>query len=404
MYLSITHNMKEKYSPLYFLSALGAGGLAVSFFVYLVVWVPHKGRAIPVFEDLINVLSSGSLPMKAMVFAAMLGLAFFLALHLRLMVWNFSELAKFKATPAYKTLRGGNAESQLLVVPLALAMSVNVLFAAGAAFVPGLWSVVEYLFPMAIVAFTMIGVYAMMLLMDFFGRVFTKGGFDCSKNNNLGQMMPTFAMGMVGVGLAAPVAMSQTAVTVGIAFMLSTFFITTSIVLGVIKMILGFRGMMEHGTNKETLPTLWVIIPILTLITIATMRVDHGLHAHFDLHVANAETFTMLTRLVSVQVFFAILGAVVMVKEKYFQHYVTGDGVSPLSYALVCPGVALGILGHFFINKGLVGVGMVDKFSVTYWVLSGALVGLHIVTMWLVFKLNSKMLVPTKPANMSLAT
>ena len=41
-------------------------------------------------------------------------------------------------------------ESQLMALPLALAMSVNVAFVAGAVFVPGLWGVREMLFPLAL--------------------------------------------------------------------------------------------------------------------------------------------------------------------------------------------------------------------------------------------------------------
>ena len=41
----------DRYSPLYFLVSLGAGGLAVTFFMYLMFWVPHPTRPVPVFED-----------------------------------------------------------------------------------------------------------------------------------------------------------------------------------------------------------------------------------------------------------------------------------------------------------------------------------------------------------------
>ena len=34
----------QSYSPLYFLASLGAGGLAVTFFMYLMFWVPHPAR------------------------------------------------------------------------------------------------------------------------------------------------------------------------------------------------------------------------------------------------------------------------------------------------------------------------------------------------------------------------
>ena len=41
----------NRYSPLYFLASVGAGGLTVTFFMWLMFWVPHTGRPVPIFED-----------------------------------------------------------------------------------------------------------------------------------------------------------------------------------------------------------------------------------------------------------------------------------------------------------------------------------------------------------------
>ncbi len=37
----------DSYSPLYFLAARGAGGLTVTFFMYLMFWVPIRDRPCP---------------------------------------------------------------------------------------------------------------------------------------------------------------------------------------------------------------------------------------------------------------------------------------------------------------------------------------------------------------------
>ncbi len=47
------------YSPLYFLSTLGSGGLMVTFFMFLMFWVPHPGRPVPIFEDIIFAFAGG---------------------------------------------------------------------------------------------------------------------------------------------------------------------------------------------------------------------------------------------------------------------------------------------------------------------------------------------------------
>jgi len=53
----------DSYNPLYFLASLGAGGLSVTFFMYLMFWIPHPGQPVPVFEDIARALTSGNAAM-----------------------------------------------------------------------------------------------------------------------------------------------------------------------------------------------------------------------------------------------------------------------------------------------------------------------------------------------------
>ena len=179
------------YSPLYFLAALGAGGLAVTFFMFLMFWVPHKGQPVPVFEDIMAAFMAGSLPMQVMIGIALAGIAFFSVMHIRLLVWNMVRLNAFHRSEHYEAFKESNGETQMKAVPLTLAMTINVGFILGLVFVPHLWSVVEYLFPLAIVAFVAVGIYAMRLLASFFGRVLVKGGFNLEANNSFAQLLPT---------------------------------------------------------------------------------------------------------------------------------------------------------------------------------------------------------------------
>ncbi len=81
-----------------------------------------------------------------------------------MLVWNIRGFAQYKKTNSYASLRQSNAEVQLMAIPLTFAMTINVGFALGAVFVPNLWSVVEYLFPAAILAFAVTGFYALKIL------------------------------------------------------------------------------------------------------------------------------------------------------------------------------------------------------------------------------------------------
>jgi hypothetical protein len=380
----------RNYSPLYFLASLGAGGLAVTFFMYLMFWVPHPEQPVPIFENNWALLTGGTLLQQAMVLAAMAGIAVFSFLNIKLLVFNLRKFAAFRRSEAYEAFASSNAGSQVLAMPLALAMSVNVGFIIGLTFVPGLWNIVEYMFPAAMLAFLAIGYIAFRELGHFIGARLHSGGFNCSANNSFAQMLPAFALSMIGVGLAAPAAMSTVALTAGASLVLSTFFIVVAVLLALIVLVMSVRPMLENGVNVEAAPTLMVVIPIMTVVGIALLRQNHGLHVHFDVHGGAGETLMLLTKLLSVQIAFALFGLAVLARVGYMARFVTGAETSAGSYALVCPGVALSVMTHFWLNKGLVATGLVAKFSVAYWSVSAIAVAIQLGMVVLVWMLATK--------------
>ncbi|WP_066707875.1 TsoY family (seleno)protein [Celeribacter ethanolicus] len=380
----------DHYVPTYFLASLGAGGLSVTFFMYLMFWVPHPGRPVPVFEDILTAFSTGALPMKIAILVAWLGIAVFVFLNLKYLIWNLGQYAALKKTERFQALRNSNAESTMLAMPLALAMSVNALFVAGMVYVPGLWPVVEYLFPFAMIAFGIIGWIALSIIGDFLGRVLAKGGvFDVTSHNSFAQMLPAFALSMVGVGFAAPAAMSHVPWIVATGLVLSTFFAVAALIYALVALTTAFNSMLHYGTHEESGPTLLIVIPIVTILSILFMRQAHGLHT-FEGHSDPASTMMFLARMLSLQVVFLGLGLVVLKRQGYFKDFVFGSKTSPGSYALVCPGVALSVLIQFFVNAGLVQAGVIEKFSVIYWAITAIAFGFQFAMIALVFRLNAQ--------------
>ncbi|WP_420408619.1 TsoY family (seleno)protein [Hoeflea sp.] len=380
------------YSPVYFLSSLGAGGLAVSFFMYLMWMTPHKGQPIPSFSTLSAAAQGGDLFTQAVIAAGVLGIAFFTFLHVRTLLWNVREYFAWKKTPGYQAFLKSNNQSQLTAMPLAFAMSINVGFIVGAVFVPGLWEIAEYLFPAALLAFAVTGYFALKFFGGFFTRVLTEGGFDCTRNNSFGQLLSAFSLAMVGVGFSAAAAMSHVKATSAIGFMGSTLFLSAAVILGAIFLVMGFRSMMEHSAERETTPTLWIIIPFITVVGIAVYRLNKALEHNFGVEFSGGSAFALLTVLFSIQLVFGLLGYMVMKRFGYFEHFVTGEGRSPGSYALICPGVALFVFGNFVINAGLVQIGVIEAFSIAWFVLYVPLVYLQVKTIAVYFRLNGKLL------------
>ncbi len=385
-----TTRPSDSYSPLYFLASLGAGGLAVTFFMWLLHWLPHPGQPVPVFEDITAAFTGGTLLVQGMILVAALGIAVFGFLNLKLLVWNLRRFSEWSKTEGHAKFMKTNAQTQVMAMPLALAMSVNVLFIFGMVFVPGLWSVVEYLFPLAMVTFIGIGIYAFRLYGAFLSRVLVEGGFNCAANNNFGQVLPAFAFAMVGVGLAAPAAMSTVPALAATGLVLSSFFFMTSALIAIVAVVLGLRSMMENGANPETAPTLSIIVPLLAVLGILSLRQSHGMDAHFGAADLAGERMVMLAQYLSAQVLFLLFAGLILVRQGYAKRFLFGRENSPGSYALVCPGVGFAVLVHFFVNKGLVDAGLIVQFGALYWVLTAVALASQALMIALVLHLNRR--------------
>ncbi|HIO92998.1 MAG TPA: hypothetical protein EYG68_09190 [Leucothrix mucor] len=383
-------NLNSNYNPLYFLAALGAGGLAVTFFMYPNFMLPHKGSAMIHFAQIIEILRGDNLTTSILLSLALGAIAFLSLLHFRLLFWNISEYRKFKKTDAFKKLASSHREISLMVIPLTLAMSVNVSFILGAVFVPELWSVVEYLFPVAILAFLSIGIYALKILGSHFTRLFTDGSFSLVDNNNFSQMIAVFALSMISVGLAAPGAMSHYVEVNAIGMFFSIFFLSLAVLLLVLKFALGFLSIVQNGIDKQTSVSMWIMIPILTLMGITIIRLTMGLHHGFETDLSKPSFFILTAIVISLQIIIGMIGYKVMKKNGYIPDHSQGSDANAGSFALICPGVAFFVFGMFFLTFGLIQNGLVELMSPAFFVLLAPLVVVQIQTLRVFFRLTCK--------------
>jgi hypothetical protein len=389
--MKLKANLKENYSPLYFLGSLGAGGLSVSIYMYLMFMIEHPKTPLAIFEDIFPFVMQGNLISFLIVINLALVLAF-AYLHFRLLAWNIKEYKIFKTTEKFQLLRKTNDEVSLMAIPLTLAMTINVCFVLGAVFVPGLWSVVEYLFPAAILAFLAVGAYGLVIYGDFISRVVTSGGFDFEKNSNFSQMLAVFAFAMVSVGLAAPGAMSHHVSVSAIGLFFSIFFMILCVVLILKSLFLGFKSMYRYGVSPEAAGSLWILIPIATLLGIAIIRISFGLVHNFAHQPAPSELFFITSSVLSFQIVVGLFGYKIMKTMGYFQNFVHSDVKSAATLGLICPGVAFFVFGMFFIFFGLLKNNVVEIFSPAYFIVLLPFVFVQIKTIKTFIKLLIKLL------------
>lgn len=357
--------------------------------MYLMFLVPHKDVPMATFDHIYPVLFQGTWLSFVSAFALVFIVAFAF-LHFKLLIWNIKQYSAFKKSSAYEGFMKSNAQVSLMTIPLTLAMTINVCFILGAVFVPGLWSVVEFLFPFALAAFVAVGFYAIKIFTAYFSRLLSTGDFDFEQNNNLSQMISIFAFAMIAVGFAAPGAMSHYIAINALGIFCSIFFASISLLLLLIKLTLGFKGMLKYGISSEASPTLWIMIPILTLLGITFVRITFGLDHHFSTPLSPSTLFTLTSFVVALHIIFGLLGYSVMKKLKYFETYVDGDKKSPVSFALICPGVAFFVFGMFFVNMGLTLNGVVEKYSLVYFLFMIPFMFVQFKTIILLFKLKKK--------------
>ena len=381
--------LREKFSPMCFLASLGAGGLSVSFFMYLMFLVPHPDTPMATFDHIMPALLEGNWLSLVASFSLVFIIAFAF-FHFKLLIWNTKQFFLFKKTKAYEELINSNAQITLMTIPLTYAMTINVCFVLGAVFVPGLWGVVEYLFPFALIGFVVVGFFALRIFFEYFSRLLIKGDFDFSKNNNLSQMISIFALSMIAVGFAAPGAMSTNLVVNSIGIFAALFFAALSLLLIVIKFTIGFKSMFEQGLGLEAAPSIWIIIPILTLLGITFIRISFGLDHNYQTPLNKSTLFVFTSTVVSLQIIFGILGYMVMKRMGYFEKYIHSTDKSSVSFALICPGVAFFVFGMFFVNLGLAHNDIIAKYSLAYFILMLPFMYIQFKTIIYFFKLNKK--------------
>lgn len=382
---------KENYNPLMFLAALWAGGMSVTFFMYLMFMTKHT-NPIPTFDSLyaIFISTDSSIFIKGLIIFAIVWIIFFAFKHIQLVIWNLTRYFGFTKTKAYKKLKTWNGEVTLMALPLTLAMTVNVLFILWAVFIPNLWSVVEYLFPGALIAFAAIWYLSLSIFGEYFVRLITqKWNADFVENNNLAQLLSVFAFVMVWVGFAASAAMSQNEITAFLGLVGSIFFMTLAFGIWTLKLIVWFKAILKHWLDEAASPSLWIMIPILTLMWITFIRDMHWLH-HFGWEMTSATLIILTTVIISLQAVFGFIGYKIMKKNKYFEKYIHWEEKSPGTFALICPWVALVVFAFFFLHLGLVKSGIVPKFEIAYFILLAPLVYLQFKTIFVMLKLNKK--------------
>ena len=340
-----------EFSPMHGLAALGAGGLCVSFFVWLMFLTPHPGAPVPTYESLAIAREASASAGWISLVTAMV--AVMVLTHFGLLLWWLRSGARLTAQAQQSQFA---AESHIfkMITPLVLAMSVNAGFVAGLVFVPGLWEIKEYLFPFALVALFALWLMASRRWLRQIQAVKREGL--SYQGKGLIELLATFAFAMISVGFSASAAMSST-----------IWVHTTGTVLAVAAgamaiwaalMVLRLRATMLRSQPVAATATgsLLMGVPILTILGIAAYRLMKAGQHHFHVPVTETAITWMLGLALLGQVLIFAFAMPAISRHGGWRTLIQ-EQPQAASFSLICPGVGLFVLGMFFVSNGLIPMG-----------------------------------------------
>jgi len=340
------------FSPLHGLASLGAGGLAISFFVWLLAFAPLGGLPVPTAEQL--QLARQDLAWSGWIDFWVMMLALLALAHYSLLIWWFHRSRV--ASHVHENLYSGEAHIFRLLTPLLLAMSINVTFVVGLVFVPGLWSIKEWLFPFALLGFA--GLLLMALTRWQAQRRLVKQEGFTYQGKGLVELFTAFALGMIAVGFSASAAMSEMAIwhTIGTVMAIMTGGFALVAVADVLR--IRVRGLMGSPTAATATGSLLIGVPILTILGIAAYRLLMAGKHHFEMNLGAWSITALLATIFLTQLLIFIIVTPKLIRHAGWQTLVKADPQGA-SFSLICPGVGLFVLGMFLVSKGLLATGLI---------------------------------------------
>ncbi|MEA1989296.1 MAG: hypothetical protein U9N57_08865 [Pseudomonadota bacterium] len=384
----------KKFEILHILAALGAAGMTASFFFAVNYMTVHPGKAFVDFDTLMaNHIGQLDL-LSLFIQLYILGAVAAASLHFVLLKRWFKGFNVYRKTQDYQDLLNSNREVQLMAIPLTLTMTMNVFFILGALFIPGLFDsfsvfgftmqVIDPMFIMAGVYFSVIFILALKIFSKYFLRLID-GELDFIQNANLSQLLALFSFGMIGVGFGA-LGFSKIPEIAFIGTALSYTVIGLTVMLSILKFVLGFKSMFEHGINAQATVTLLIPVTVIAMLIVGTYRADIG--TMHTLGLDRNTTYHLILFTIGIGVSFLIgLFALTAMRNKGFFKAVNDNKTDAGALALVCPGFAFEVQLVLWLSIGMVNTGLITHGSTGYFVMWLPMITLQMITIYLFFKL-----------------
>lgn len=323
------------------LSSLGAGGIAVSGFAFLNYTVEH-GKGLITYGQ----LHAKDLPTSLALFHSFFEsyMAIFAIIHFVLLAFLVKKYLDWKKTTDFQnTSNNPITSSSLLIIYIVLFMSLNVVIGVVRYFIPLLSENFQAIMPYGFAAWLAIWIAMMWQEIKLLSASVSKK-YDFSKIN-FGWMLHPFSLGMATVTGTGIAALATNQGLANAAAFISMISLTMAVFLLVIKSTTLFRNYFsgEGLPEKQYLPSMLNMVPILTVLGISLFRYGHYFERNFNAHLGPFFAIvTMLT--LAFQTWYLAFGFYLL--RDYFFKDVKKE-FHPSQWSLICPLVAYAVMGSF---------------------------------------------------------
>ncbi len=334
----------ENFNPLLFLSALGAGGIAVSGFIFIQYGGFFQGYGLATFAQI---------PQTPVVIFLEVVMVFLSIIHILLSVKFFMNYFKWRKTPAFKDVSSNPLINSSLMAPiLSLAMSFNVVIAVFRYFIPALSDNFQAIMAPAFAGYVLLWLWAVITAILLLKTAFNKS-FDVDKIH-FGWLLQPFALAMVTVTGTGFAALAKNTATItynndiaATAAFLAVISGSMALFLFLVKIFSIFKKHLHRDSVLENtfVPTYLIVIPIITLFGISTFRLGYYLSNLYQEPIFFTIAKLILFGLFAFQVWYFAFG-LAMLKDYWNGYLKNNFHIS--QWGLICPFVAFVALGLFF--------------------------------------------------------
>ncbi len=332
----------KKFTPLYFLASLGAGGIAIAPFAFFNYSVPHSAGLITQSQ---MPYAGASLWQLLLYRGAEISMILFTAIHIVLTVLFLIQLINWiKNKRAFREFIQDPLKNSAILAPfISITMTMNVFIGPVRYFIPQIADNLQAFMLPALIGWAVIWLALLWTEIKLLTISFTNQ-FDVSKIH-FGWLLHPFALGMVTVTGTGIAALSKNPDIAHTAAFMSLISGTMGLFLLAVKLVAIFKSHFAmHGLpEKQFLPSFLIVVPNLTLYAISIFRFGHYLEHHQNAEL-DAYFLIVTTVFFAFEVWYMLFGLSLLseyLKKDFFKEFY------PSQWGLICPLVAFAVLGSF---------------------------------------------------------